>query len=127
MPVGWWELIDQGMAVFSSHLGDLGHVRRQVGFQRGRVQPDRLVADHHQPGLGAGLGAGEQGDLVAQLYQGVGQMRRHPLGAAIEPRRDGFIERGNLGDTHDGFSFSRRPARDRRAQPRRSQSPRAPV
>ena len=30
MPAGWWELIDQGLAVFSSHLGDVGPVGVQI-------------------------------------------------------------------------------------------------
>ncbi len=107
----------------AAHLGDLGHVGGQVGLQRRGVQSDRLVAHHHQPGLGAGLAAGEQGNLVAQLHQGVGQVRRHPLGAAVEPGRDSFIERRNLGDAHDRFSFSRRPARQAGSAPAQSKHP----
>ena len=48
---------------------------------------------------GLRLGAGEQGDLVAEVDQGVGQVGDDPLGAAVEAGRHGLIEGGDLGDT----------------------------
>ncbi len=68
-----------------------GHVRGEVGLQRRGVQPDGLVADGGQFGLGAGVGAGEQGDIVAEIDQGVAEVRHHPFGAAVVPGRDRFV------------------------------------
>ena len=52
-------------------------------------------------GLGLRVAAGEQGHVVAELDQRVGQVGDDALGAAIEPRRDAFVQRGDLGDLHD--------------------------
>ncbi|MNQ90988.1 hypothetical protein D3C85_1063510 [compost metagenome] len=81
--------------------GQQGHVRGQVGLQRLGVQPDRLIAHRDQPRPRLGLGAGEQGHLVAQIDQGVGQVGDDPLGAAVETRRHRLIEGRDLSNLHD--------------------------
>ncbi len=84
----------------AAHLVQHGHVRGQVRFQRGGIQPDGLVAHRDQLGPGVGIGAGEQGDLVPQLDQGVAEVGHHPLGAAIKPRRNRLVEGRYLCDLH---------------------------
>ena len=69
-------------------------------FSGAGIEPDRLIAHRHQLGLGLRVGAGEQGHLVAQVDQRVGQVGDDPLGAAIESRRHGFVQRRDLGDPH---------------------------
>jgi hypothetical protein len=88
-------------AGLAADLGQHGHVGGQVRLERGGVQADGLVAHDHQLGLGAGVAGGEQGDVVAQVDQGVRQVRDDPLGAAVEAWRDGFVQGRNLGDPHE--------------------------
>ncbi len=82
------------------HLVQHGHVRGEVRLQQRRIQPDRLVARGNQPGLGLGLGAGEQGHLMAQFDKGIGQVGHHPLRAAIQLRRDRLVQRRDLSNLH---------------------------
>ena len=49
-----------------------------------RIEPDGLVAAGYQPGLGPGVGAGEQHDVMPEIDQGVGKVGNDPLGAAVE-------------------------------------------
>ena len=72
------------------------------------IEADRLVAHGHQRRLGPRLGAGEQRHVVAELDQGVGEMGDDPLGAAVEARRDGLVERCDLGDLHELPRWHRR-------------------
>ena len=66
------------------HLVQHRQVRREVGLEFAGVQPDRLVAagDQRRPGLG--FGAGEEGDVVPEPDQGVGEVGDDALGAAVE-------------------------------------------
>ncbi len=83
-----------------AHLVQHGHVRGEVRLQRGRIQPDGLIAHGHQLGLGFRVGAGEQGDLVAELDQGVAQVSDDTLGAAVELGGDRLVQRRHLRDLH---------------------------
>ncbi|MNE46266.1 hypothetical protein D3C80_1405930 [compost metagenome] len=82
------------------HLRQHGHVRGQIGLQRLRVQANGLISHRDQSRPRLGLGAGEQGDVMAQIDQGVGQVGHHPLGAAVETWGHGLIEGRDLGDLH---------------------------
>jgi hypothetical protein len=73
----------------------------EVGLQRRGVEADSLVANRDQARPGLGVSAGEQGDIVAQIHQGVRQMRHDALGSSIQLRRDGLVKRGDLRDLHD--------------------------
>ena len=96
-------------------LGQLAQVRGEVGLERRRIEPDGLVAHGDQMGLGLRPGAGEQGHLVAELHQRVAQVRDDALGAAVQARRDGFIEGCDLGDPHDDSQAVQRAANARLA------------
>ena len=98
------EVQDVEAVLVLAHLGQHRQVGGQVRLQRRGIEADRLVAHGDQVGLGLGVGAGEQGDLVAEIDQGVAQMRHHPFGAAIQLRRNRFVEGGDLGDLHRGRS-----------------------
>ena len=89
------------------HLGQHDHMRRQIGLQRGRVQPDRLIPHRHQSRACLGVRRGEQGHVMPQIDEGVGQVGHHALGAAVQPWRHGFVQRCDLGDLHG--ACSRRP------------------
>ncbi len=75
------------------HLVQHGHVRGEVGLQQRGIQADGLVADGDQLGAGFSLGAGEQRHLVAEVDEGVAKMGYDPLRAAVQLRRNRFIER----------------------------------
>ena len=77
-----------------------GEMGGEIGLQWVRVEPDGLVADGHQPGLGPGVGAGEQHDVMPELDQGVGKMGHDPLGTAVEAGRHRFVEGRHLCDPH---------------------------
>ena len=83
------------------HRRQQGHVGGQIGLQRTRVQPDRLVPHRDQSRPRPGVGAGEQGHLMAEVDQGIGQMRDDTLGAAVKSGRNRLIQRGDLGNFHD--------------------------
>ena len=42
--------------------------------------------------------------VMAQIDEGVGQMGDHPFGPPVQFRRDGLVQRRDLGDLHDGVS-----------------------
>ena len=88
----------------AAHFGELVQMGRKIRLQRRRVEANGLVAHRQQGGQRARLGAGEQGDLVAEADQSVGQVGHHPLRSPVEARRHGFIEGRNLGDTHGNYS-----------------------
>ncbi|MNL17894.1 hypothetical protein D3C87_1390150 [compost metagenome] len=94
------EMDDVELVGAVQNLGQQGHVRGQIGFQRFRVQPDGLIAHRDQPRPRLGLGAGEQGHFVAQIDQGVCQMGHDPFGAAVKPWRHRLIEGRDLSNLH---------------------------
>jgi hypothetical protein len=90
------------------------HVRGEVGFQRGGIQADGLIAHRHQPCARLGFGGGEQRDVVAGFDQGVAQPGHHAFGAAVELGRHRFVQRGNL------RNLQNRPPSAAASRPRRS-------
>ena len=84
-----------------AHFLQHRQVRGEIGLEHCRIEPDRLVAHRHQFGAGARIGAGEQRHLMAQINQRVGKVSDDALGAAVEFRRGGFVQRRNLGDAHE--------------------------
>jgi hypothetical protein len=104
-----WKWMTSNSLARAPHQGQLVQMRGQVRLQRRGVQPDGLVAHRGQSGGGLRLGAGEQRHVMAQGHQRVGQVRHHPLGAAVQLGRHGFVQRGDLGDTHSQNSLARRP------------------
>jgi hypothetical protein len=52
------------------------------------VEPERPRLGGVQPGRDGGVAGGEQGDVVAQLHQRLGQLENDALGAAVMLRRD---------------------------------------
>lgn len=87
-------------------VGTLHHLRQhdqvcgQVRLERRRIQPDRLIAYGDETRARLGVDRGEQGDVVPQVDQGVGQVGDDAFGAAIQPGRHGLIQRRDLGDLH---------------------------
>ena len=53
---------------------------------------------------GHGVAAGEQGDRMSLPDQLLGQVGHHPLGAPIQLRRDGLVQRRNLCNPHARYS-----------------------
>ena len=76
-----------------------GEMRRHIGFQRRRIEPDGLIAHRHQCRPCLRLRAREQRHVVPKLHQRVGQVRHDPFGAAVEPGRDRLIQRRDLSDS----------------------------
>src|SRR6266567_4771823 len=75
-------------------------MRSKIGLERRRIEPDRLVAHCYDLGARSSAAAREQGDVMPKLDQGVGEMRDDPLGSSVELRRNGFVQRRDLGDSH---------------------------
>ena len=65
-----------------------------------RVQAGRPRPHGHQPRRGDRIAAGEQGHVVAERDQFLGQVGHHPLGAAVALRRHRLGQRGDLCDAH---------------------------
>jgi hypothetical protein len=86
-------------AGFAAHALHLRHVRGD-GVAQGAVEPQRRGPHAFQVGGGLRIAAGEQGDVVPHVHQGLGQVGDDPLGAAIEARGHGLGQWGDLGDTH---------------------------
>tara|TARA_R110001606_G_scaffold71247_19_gene163986 strand:- start:33141 stop:33362 length:222 start_codon:yes stop_codon:yes gene_type:complete len=68
---------------------------------RGPIQSLGLIAHRDQSRARRCIGAGEQGDVMGQLNQGVGQVGDHPFRAAIQIRGQGLIERRDLRELHE--------------------------
>ena len=94
------EMDDIEAVLRGAQLREHVQVRRDVRFQRRGIQANGLIAAGEKRGLGVGIAAGEQGDLMAQIDQRVGQMRHHPFGAAVKLRRDRLVQGRDLGDFH---------------------------
>ena len=73
---------------------------REIGLERGGIEPDGLVSHRHERGFGLRFGTGKQRHLVAEFDQGVGEMGDDPFGAAVKAGRDGLVERCDLGNPH---------------------------
>ena len=99
-----------------SHLVQHRKVSGDVGLERRRVQTDCVLADRNQLRVRPCVAAGEQRHVVSELHQRVGKVGDNPLGASIEFWRDGFDQRGDLGD------FQRTICGARHASHRRVQS-----
>jgi hypothetical protein len=46
----------------------------KIRFQRASIKTDRLVADRDEARLGAGVGAGKEGDVVAEIDKRVAEI-----------------------------------------------------
>ena len=79
-------------------------MRREIGLERGRIEPDGLVTHRHERGSGARLGTGKQRHLVAELDQRVGEMGDDPFGTAVKTGRDGLVKRCDLRNLHQPLS-----------------------
>jgi hypothetical protein len=84
----------------------LGHVRRDR-IAQAAVEAQTGGPDAFQTGRGRRIAAGEQRDFVAHVHERLRQEGDDPFGAAVEPRRDGFSQRRDLGDTHGLLHLSR--------------------
>jgi hypothetical protein len=104
-------------------IGQHRQVRGDIRLQRRRVEPDRLIARRRQMRPGARFGAGEQRHVVAQVDQSFAEVGDHALGAAVEPRRHGFVQRRNLGDLHIGGPSVQTACRMPRAPPLTESAP----
>jgi hypothetical protein len=94
------EMQDVELVLPSAHVVQLREMGREVGLERRRVEPDRLVTHRHERGLGPRLGGREQRHLVAELRQGIRQMRHDPFRAAVEAWRHRLVQRCDLRDPH---------------------------
>src|SRR6185503_18276882 len=72
-----------------AHLVQHLQMRRLLGFERPRVEPEGLWACCHQLGLGTGIAGRKQHDLVTEVAQSIAQVRHHSLGPSVELGRDG--------------------------------------
>src|SRR6185437_1977147 len=84
----------------SPHLVHHREMRREVGLERVRIEPDRLIPDGDERRPRLRVCAREEDHIVAQVHQRVRQVGDDPLGAAVEARRHCLVERGNLGNPH---------------------------
>src|SRR5947209_2650185 len=75
-------------------------MRGEIGLEPGRIKPDRLVPNGDEVGLRLGVGAAEEGHLMAEFDQSLGQEGYDPLGAAVEFWGNRLIKRRNLRDLH---------------------------
>ncbi|MNC86898.1 hypothetical protein D3C83_25850 [compost metagenome] len=75
-------------------------MRREIRLERRRIEPDRLIAHGDQLAFDARVCCGKQGDLMAEIDQGIGEMRHYPLGPAIQFRRHRLVQGRNLRDSH---------------------------
>jgi hypothetical protein len=64
------------------------------------IEAQRLPADWHQTRLRLGVAAREEGDLVSELDEILGEVRDHTFCTAIEPRRHCLMQWSNLRDPH---------------------------
>src|SRR5579863_1855747 len=67
-----------------------------------RIEAQGPRPDWSECGLGHAVSRGEQGNLVSELHESIGEVRDDTLGAAVEFRRHGLGERCNLRNFH-GF------------------------
>ena len=85
------ELVDMKMqdVKLRCHVAQLFEHDHVVGdgVAHGRIEPQRLFAEGHQPRRAYGVSAGKQGDLVALRNQFLGEVGHDALGAAVKPRR----------------------------------------
>ena len=65
-----------------------------------RVQTQRARPDGFQLGLGDGVAGREQRHVMAEIDQRLGDLGHDALGAAVEFRRHGFGQRGDLRNPH---------------------------
>jgi hypothetical protein len=79
------------------HLLEHTEVRRE-GIDGVRIEPQGARTGGDQPGRGLGVTAGEQGNVLALSNELLRQERDDALGAAIQNRRDTFIQRRHLSD-----------------------------
>ena len=81
------------------HRLELHEQRHEVILHVG-IEAQRARPDGRQSRLGCAVAGREQRDIVPELHQGVGQVRDHAFGAAIQFRRHGFGERCYLRYLH---------------------------
>ena len=79
---------------------------REIGLERGGIEPDGLVTYWHERGSGARLGTGKQRHVVAEFDQGVGEMGNNPFRTAVKTGWDSLIEGCNLGNLHKAPSMA---------------------
>lgn len=64
------------------------------------IQPLSLRPDRNKRGLSKGVSTGEQGHVVAKLYQFLCQIKDDAFGATIQLGWNAFVERRHLRDSH---------------------------
>src|SRR5207253_2317696 len=69
---------------------------RNIRFEHAGIETDGLIADGGEPCPGACVRASEQRNVVSQIDHRVGEVRDDPLGAAIQARWNGFVERRDV-------------------------------
>ena len=83
----------------TAHLFEHQHVRGEDVADR-RVEAQCARPRSFERRLRVGVAACEQGHVVPQVDERIGEVGHHALGAAIEFRRNGLVQRGNLCDSH---------------------------
>jgi hypothetical protein len=76
----------------ATHLMQHRQMRREIGFQRRRIKPNRLVAHGYQGCTGFRLGAREQRDVVAKIRKRIREMGDDAFGATVQLWRNGLIQ-----------------------------------
>ena len=63
-------------------------------------EPQRLLADGYQTRFGERVAAGKKSYFVSLPYQFFCEIGDHTFGPTVELRRNTFIKRRNLGNSH---------------------------
>ena len=109
-----WKWITSNSIGSPGHPFHHQHVGREMVAARA-VEPQGAGPDRHQPAGRPRIGGREQGHLVAEPHELLGQVRDDALGAAVQLRRHALEERGNLRNSHKlvscGTPFIRLPGR----------------
>ena len=92
------EMNDVELGLPTTHFVDQNDVARQMISEARQAQTLRSAG--HEFRLGHGIAAREKRHIMSGVDQRLRQPGDDPLRAAIELRRDGFGEGGDLGDSH---------------------------
>ena len=106
MQVVQMKMDDVEICRFPEYLFDHEHMV-SYGIYAFPVKTQCPAADRDKARIGYRIAAGKQRDLVPHAQEFLGQPRDNTLGTTVQPRRDTFIQRRYLGDSHRLLSDER--------------------